>query len=78
MGQPVGTTADCKTVGFFLTFGFKRTLRASHALPSLALRLIVYGRKKTQGAKFFANKSSVLVKFSFFFLKNLFFSFLLD
>ena len=32
---------------FLLNFGFKRSSRASHALPSLALRFIVYGRKKT-------------------------------
>ena len=32
---------------FLLNFGFKRSSRASHVLPSLALRFIVYGRKKT-------------------------------
>ena len=32
---------------FFINFGFKRSSRASHVLPSLALRFIVYGRKKT-------------------------------
>ena len=46
-GQPFGTTVDCKTVVFFINFGFKRSSRASHVLPSLALRFIVYGRKKT-------------------------------
>ena len=32
---------------FFINFGFKRSSRALHVLPSLALRFIVYGRKKT-------------------------------
>ena len=32
---------------FFINFGFKRSSRASQVLPSLALRFIVYGRKKT-------------------------------
>ena len=31
---------------FLLNFGFKRSSRASHVLPSLALRFIVYGRKR--------------------------------
>ena len=32
---------------FFNNFGFKLSSRASHVLPSLSLRFIVYGRKKT-------------------------------
>ena len=46
MGQPVGKTVDCKTVGFFLNFGFKRSSRASHALPSLASCLLFMEGKR--------------------------------
>ena len=41
MGQPVGTTVDCKTVCFFSILVSSVAQEPANALPGLALRFIV-------------------------------------